>query len=1184
MMNLQQFGACLLVSVAAVGSTSMPQESASGVQEGPTGVQDGATEPVDDAAGEQEAANAVPDTSPPTIEEVEALLLGLEQSTAESKEALAETYQQTLLALGRASDARTRARLLTRDAEESPALIAALSRELSAPPAEPDMVLDPELTLQALEVMLEDAQAELTVYKERVAELEFLAEYRTSRKAELPEAIATTEQSLRKAQDALAASSLNPEAEARTGLILAQIEEFRAALSSLETERSTYAARRELLPLRRDRALRRVAEAEATTSFLSDRVDRWRALEGEAAVVAAQEQLQEIMRRFPALEGIAVENSALAALRSGEEGLPKRISRAQADLESTRELLEKTKQRFRSAQRRISAGGLSEDMALILRHDFEQLPKERALRGESDELGALLAAAQLELISIEEERALTGDLSVAQGDLIEELDLDAPSDELVAMVRDLLVVRRQGRDSALDYLATLTTSFYDHKDIARELLTVVQDYRGFIERRILWVRSSSLNPLDSFVALPAHVRQIAEALSSSSGLVGAGSRALRSRQCVLMGLALLVLVLLRRYLKRKRLELAAQVRSFRSDHYLLTIRALFQSLLLALPLPLVCWSLGQLLSASTGESARAVGGALREVSTPWLVLRFLREILVDQGVGQTHFKWSASSTEAVRRELRWFGPVVVPLGVGFLALDRQSVTPWSDSIGRLCFVLAMACLALFSHRVLRVGSGLWSSAPRAGKGLLVKTHRLWSLVATGLPCGLAVVALMGYYYTAIQFEQRLRGSVGFALALVLANALLLRWLFMARRRLAVSQALDARARREDDAAAETSESSSQPLDADKVDIPAADAQTRQLFKSGITVAAFVGLYLIWASVLPALQGLDRVQLLPVLSVLAAEGEEARDDLISSVAATSDLSESTAPVPIGIPGMPSTTPIEGSEAGLGLPSRLTLADLLLALIFFLLTAVAAKNVPALLELSVLQRLPLDGGARYAVTTIVRYVILIVGVSAGSGALGVGWQQIQWLAAALTFGLAFGLQEIFANFVSGLIILIERPIRVGDIVTVGGTEGRVTQLRMRATTIQDWERRELLVPNKEFITGSIINWTLSDPVTRYVLAVGVAYGSDTAAARRLVLEAAKGNHSVLIDPAPNVVFRSFGESSLDLELRFFLPNRDLWPEVIDDLHCRVDESFRRAGIEIAFPQRDIHIRSKEGLELP
>jgi potassium efflux system protein len=148
-------------------------------------------------------------------------------------------------------------------------------------------------------------------------------------------------------------------------------------------------------------------------------------------------------------------------------------------------------------------------------------------------------------------------------------------------------------------------------------------------------------------------------------------------------------------------------------------------------------------------------------------------------------------------------------------------------------------------------------------------------------------------------------------------------------------------------------------------------------------------------------------------------------------------------------------------------------------------------------------------------------------------------------------------------------------------VGGTEGRVTKLRMRATTILDWDRREMLVPNKEFITSTVINWTLSDPVTRVIIPVGIAYGSDTKRARDLLLEAANTDDLVLEDPMPSAIFRNFGESSLDFELRVYIGNRDLWPAVIDRLHSNIDDAFRKAKIEIAFPQRDLHLRSAEGL---
>ena len=186
-------------------------------------------------------------------------------------------------------------------------------------------------------------------------------------------------------------------------------------------------------------------------------------------------------------------------------------------------------------------------------------------------------------------------------------------------------------------------------------------------------------------------------------------------------------------------------------------------------------------------------------------------------------------------------------------------------------------------------------------------------------------------------------------------------------------------------------------------------------------------------------------------------------------------------------------------------------------------------------------------------------------------------MQWLVAAMTVGLGFGLQEIFANFVSGLIILMERPIRVGDFVTVGGVMGKVTRVQIRATTITDMDRRELVVPNRRFITEDVINWTLSDPITRWCCRFGIAYECDPQLARERLLEAAAEHPLVLSEPEPTAVFMGFGDSTLDLELRAFIMGRDQVFEVRDQLNLAINRSFKDAGLEIAFPQRDLHIRS-------
>jgi potassium efflux system protein len=177
-------------------------------------------------------------------------------------------------------------------------------------------------------------------------------------------------------------------------------------------------------------------------------------------------------------------------------------------------------------------------------------------------------------------------------------------------------------------------------------------------------------------------------------------------------------------------------------------------------------------------------------------------------------------------------------------------------------------------------------------------------------------------------------------------------------------------------------------------------------------------------------------------------------------------------------------------------------------------------------------------------------------------------------------------MFANFVAGIIILFERPIRVGDIVTLDGVAGTVTKIRMRATTITNFDRQDYIVPNKDFITGRVLNWTLSDYVSRIVIPVGVAYGSDTEKTVATLMRMADEHEQIIDDPKPQVTFEEFGDSSLLFKLRVFIamehmPHR---LQIIHQLHMAIDAAFREVGIEIAFPQRDLHIRTSMPLAEP
>jgi potassium efflux system protein len=242
-----------------------------------------------------------------------------------------------------------------------------------------------------------------------------------------------------------------------------------------------------------------------------------------------------------------------------------------------------------------------------------------------------------------------------------------------------------------------------------------------------------------------------------------------------------------------------------------------------------------------------------------------------------------------------------------------------------------------------------------------------------------------------------------------------------------------------------------------------------------------------------------------------------------------------------------------------------------------TLLAARNAPGVLEIALLQRLGIHRGSRYAITTLSQYFIIALGVTLALGTLGLRWSQVQWLIAALGVGLGFGLQEIFANFISGLILLFERPIRVGDVVTIGDITGRVSKIQIRATTINDPDNKELIVPNKNFITERFVNWTLSDQITRVVIDVGVAYDSDVDEVTRLLIDIAGSHPKVLKEPAPGVIFDAFGDSALNFKLMVHARELGDRFDLRHELNTRIFTAFRERGIEIPFPQRDVHVRS-------
>ncbi|MDF1666402.1 MAG: mechanosensitive ion channel [Planctomycetota bacterium] len=367
-----------------------------------------------------------------------------------------------------------------------------------------------------------------------------------------------------------------------------------------------------------------------------------------------------------------------------------------------------------------------------------------------------------------------------------------------------------------------------------------------------------------------------------------------------------------------------------------------------------------------------------------------------------------------------------------------------------------------------------------------------------------------------------------------------------------------------------------------VDLEAMDKQARDLIRSFTWIALLLGIYFIWFSVLPALNKLKQVQVWPQIKFVDAQApilvEKTTPTEVKDESKDKDGSSTKTLSPI--PKMPTSSVEPGKKDSKS--DVVTLAEVFLAIVFFISTIVGGRNLPALLDMVLLQRLSVDSGGRYAMTTMSRYGIYMIGMSLTFGSLGISWSSVQWLAAALTFGLAFGLQEIFANFVAGIILFFERPIRVGDIVTVGDLSGVVTRIQIRATTVRSFERKELIVPNKSFVTDRVLNWGLTDSILRVVIPIGLAYGSDTKRARELLLEIARSHPDVLSEPKTTAYFLGYGASTLDFELRIFVPKADRLAPTKHDILQSIGQRFADENIEIAFPQLDLHLKSADPLK--
>jgi small-conductance mechanosensitive channel len=257
--------------------------------------------------------------------------------------------------------------------------------------------------------------------------------------------------------------------------------------------------------------------------------------------------------------------------------------------------------------------------------------------------------------------------------------------------------------------------------------------------------------------------------------------------------------------------------------------------------------------------------------------------------------------------------------------------------------------------------------------------------------------------------------------------------------------------------------------------------------------------------------------------------------------------------------------------------ISLSDILVFVLAVWLTLTVAQTVRALLRDDVLARVTLPRGVGDAVSSMAYYVLLALGFLFAIGAAGLDLSQLALVLGALSVGIGFGLQNVVNNFISGLILLFERPIQIGDTIEIEGLIGKVQSIGIRSSTVRTFSGSEVIVPNADLISGRVVNWTLSDRRRRVEVPVGVAYGSDPRQVVELLTRVAAQHPDALQDPPVATHFVGFGDSSLDFKVWVWTTNFDGWWQLRTDVFTAAYEALAEAGIAIPFPQRDLHLRS-------
>ncbi|MDG6777117.1 mechanosensitive ion channel [Thiomicrorhabdus sp. zzn3] len=946
-------------------------------------------------------------------------------------------------------------------------------------------------------------------------------------------------------QSKLAADTTDLAQSIQNLAIQARLQALKASVKTLNFKLDNLAALTELAQAERDYWSNDKLLLQKSVQTLQSRLQSEKAREAEAALQQVlEESIDSSSVLYPLQQQLIDVQTQKTELVHLEKLIDHKIALSQNAISTIESHFTRDKQV-------VELEGSQETIAQVLHQRLQTLPNLQISSREVLRTKDQINEAVLQQLLLNEKLREASQLSVTE--IIAQLQPSTASPESEPDQTALQQKALQLHEQYLQAAKELQNLYPSYISKLAELNSVYsqqqeqsQNYSRFLNDHLLWLPNVNLIALISVEAFNASLlwllapERLALLLHDTTTVIQSHNLLLLFWLLVFAGL-----ISARRHFTRGLKQTASQMTSIRTDNYLLTLMAVGYTLLLTLPIPWLMFGAAAILNqldTPSGYSQNLIKGLI-DAGLLLFVLTGLKQICRADGLAERHFHWHISVRHALQKELAWAAPLGA-LSIMLIDLSSDANGPAETQlIGRLAFVGLMIGFAVLIYRLWSNRSEIMRDFATSKKNSTwQQLHFLWFPLLFAFPLFLIWTTVYGYYYSALVIAERFNWTLGLILVIYTFRELLLRGIYLSERKRHYEELLQKRQALQQtltkDSASE-SEATPPLEEPELMDYEKLSKQARQALNLGFILAFLFGLWIVWSDVIPALNLISD----STLSLTKAEW---------------------------VDGVQQQVP-------------LTLGDLVLGIALGAMTLLLSKDLPGLLEFTLLKHLPISNAARYAITSLTQYIIAIIGFVLIFRALGIEWSNIQWLVAALGVGLGFGLQEIVANFVSGIILLFEQPMRVGDIVTVDGVSGKVSKIRIRATTIVNWDRQELVIPNKQIITGQFINWSLSDQVMRVKVDVGIAYGSDVTKALKLIQEAATEHPDVLDDPEPSVIFDSFGDNALQLSLRVYVDDLDNFLKIKSELHTLINDKLNQAGIVIAFPQRDVHLDTTRPLEI-